>query len=598
MSKSRATLASDITTNIPDNTSGQITPEILRTQLQDIVDAAPNLVDEPPVTSVAGRTGAVTLAKADVGLGNVDNVADASKPVSTLQAAADAAVAAAAAADATTKANAAAAASVPTSYLDADGTLAANSDSKVATQKAVKTALAAKANTSSLGTAAALDVPATGDATTAQVVKGTDTRLSDARTPASHTHPSTAISDATAVGKAVLTAADAAAARTAIGAGTATGDVVAASNNAFTGINNFTKIPSWAWVDLAGGTALTNGVPYFDAISAIRTLTFTTAAPNGTTAANWAMLRLTVTGSVVLTIPSSIRVGSSSATPITTLTLSPGVHTLVWQYENGAWYLTDTVPSPVDLASGVTGLLPAANIGIDALEGPETAVASATTTDLGAVNSPLVSITGTTTITGFGTAAAGRIRRGRFTGILTLTHNATSLILPGGANITTAAGDRLEAVSLGSGNWVVYWYARADGRAVVGSSYDCLQFGTGSFNPSASTVYYFGMGGTANTSAGRNTVYAPYAGTVTACAIAIRRTGTDSTSWTLKLRINGAAGVTLGAVSSSSADFGWVFTGLSISVPAGAILEIESAATAWSSAPTNCVIAGRLLMQL
>jgi len=45
-----------------------------------------------PVTSVATRTGAITLVKGDVGLGSVDNVADASKPVSTAQAAADAAV--------------------------------------------------------------------------------------------------------------------------------------------------------------------------------------------------------------------------------------------------------------------------------------------------------------------------------------------------------------------------------------------------------------------------------------------------------------------------------------------------------------------------
>ncbi|WP_417480478.1 pyocin knob domain-containing protein [Maricaulis maris] len=37
------------------------------------------------VTSVAGRTGSVTLAKADVGLGNADNTSDASKPVSTAQ---------------------------------------------------------------------------------------------------------------------------------------------------------------------------------------------------------------------------------------------------------------------------------------------------------------------------------------------------------------------------------------------------------------------------------------------------------------------------------------------------------------------------------
>lgn len=36
-----------------------------------------------PVTSVAGKTGAVTLVKGDVGLGNVDNTSDANKPIST-----------------------------------------------------------------------------------------------------------------------------------------------------------------------------------------------------------------------------------------------------------------------------------------------------------------------------------------------------------------------------------------------------------------------------------------------------------------------------------------------------------------------------------
>lgn len=46
------------------------------------------------VQSVAGKTGVVILVKADVGLGNVDNTSDLNKPVSTAQAAADAAVAA------------------------------------------------------------------------------------------------------------------------------------------------------------------------------------------------------------------------------------------------------------------------------------------------------------------------------------------------------------------------------------------------------------------------------------------------------------------------------------------------------------------------
>lgn len=40
------------------------------------------------VTSVAGKQGVVSLVKADVGLSSVDNTSDASKPVSTAQAAA------------------------------------------------------------------------------------------------------------------------------------------------------------------------------------------------------------------------------------------------------------------------------------------------------------------------------------------------------------------------------------------------------------------------------------------------------------------------------------------------------------------------------
>ena len=88
-------------------------------------------------------------------------------------------------------------------------------------------------------------------------------------------------------------------------------------------------------------------------------------------------------------------------------------------------------------------------------------LASATTTDLGAQTTDNLRTTGTTTITGFGTAANGVTRDLRFAGALTLTHNATSLILPGGANIITAAGDTGTAKSLGSGNWVVTDFQRA-----------------------------------------------------------------------------------------------------------------------------------------
>lgn len=87
--------------------------------------------------------------------------------------------------------------------------------------------------------------------------------------------------------------------------------------------------------------------------------------------------------------------------------------------------------------------------------------ASASTVDLGAIASQNVRITGTTTITAFGTAAAGTFRRLRFADALTLTHNGTSLIVPGAANITTVAGDRCDVMSLGSGNWIVLAYVGA-----------------------------------------------------------------------------------------------------------------------------------------
>lgn len=98
-----------------------------------------------------------------------------------------------------------------------------------------------------------------------------------------------------------------------------------------------------------------------------------------------------------------------------------------------------------------------------------TSIASATTTDLSTASGYYVEITGTTTITGLGTEAAGVLRALRFSGILTLTHNTTSLILPGAANITTAAGDTALFVSEGGGNWRCIGYARASGEPVTAS---------------------------------------------------------------------------------------------------------------------------------
>lgn len=94
-------------------------------------------------------------------------------------------------------------------------------------------------------------------------------------------------------------------------------------------------------------------------------------------------------------------------------------------------------------------------------------IASATTTDIGAIDGLSHTVTGTTTITGLGTVAAGIWKVLIFEGALTFTHNGTSLILPGGANITTAAGDVAVLQSLGSGNWRCWTYTRASGLPVI-----------------------------------------------------------------------------------------------------------------------------------
>lgn len=89
-------------------------------------------------------------------------------------------------------------------------------------------------------------------------------------------------------------------------------------------------------------------------------------------------------------------------------------------------------------------------------------LASAATVDLGATAGSCHDVTGTTTITSLGsTGTAGLVKVLKFEGALTLTHNATSLILPGGANITTADGDMAQFTCEGSGNWRCNWYTVA-----------------------------------------------------------------------------------------------------------------------------------------
>lgn len=100
-------------------------------------------------------------------------------------------------------------------------------------------------------------------------------------------------------------------------------------------------------------------------------------------------------------------------------------------------------------------------------------IASASTTDIGSAAAESVEITGTTTITSFGTAPAGIRRELRFTGSLTIVHSS-SIQLPGAKNWQTAAGDVLTFRSLGSGQWIMTGHQSLDASRLTGTIPDAV----------------------------------------------------------------------------------------------------------------------------
>lgn len=84
-------------------------------------------------------------------------------------------------------------------------------------------------------------------------------------------------------------------------------------------------------------------------------------------------------------------------------------------------------------------------------------IASATNINIGSIGlGDYIHITGTTTITSFGVAGNAGVKRTLiFDSALTINHNASSLICPGGTNITTIAGTIIELVAESTNSWRV-----------------------------------------------------------------------------------------------------------------------------------------------
>jgi hypothetical protein len=139
---------------------------------------------------------------------------------------------------------------------------------------------------------------------------------------------------------------------------------------------------------------------------------------------------------------------------------------VVW-YQRAAALATTTAASTTEILTGTDTSKYATADAIAALWEKGSDVASAATVSLGEGN--LFHITGTTTITDidFATAKNGRGAWLIFDGALTLTHNSTTLVLPGAANLVTATGDRAYVMTDSGDNIYCMAYIKADGTAVA-----------------------------------------------------------------------------------------------------------------------------------
>ncbi len=150
----------------------------------------------------------------------------------------------------------------------------------------------------------------------------------------------------------------------------------------------------------------------------------------------------------------------------------------------------------VNHGSIASALLREANIGLSSgslltIDPDIASTASAATTDLASALEH--NITGTTTITAFSGVSGARYRV-VFSGSLTLTHHASSLILPGSSDIVTAPGDQAEIYMISSTTCRVKFF-KTSGEAVNSSS---LAVRLASKSASGSSVDFSGIPTSAN----------------------------------------------------------------------------------------------------
>ena len=174
------------------------------------------------------------------------------------------------------------------------------------------------------------------------------------------------------------------------------------------------------------------------------------------------------TGNGTVSETISLSVGQTII-PITLFTYTVGVKSL-FVYLNGVLQIlasdyTETNQTSITLISPATsgdilefvGIINLVQVITNTYDSVEQDVASQVTTDIGAVRTNFIQITGTTNISSFGSNFRGPIFI-RFSGVLTIT-NGPSLQLPGGVNLATTIGMNIlvtpKATSGAASGWIV-----------------------------------------------------------------------------------------------------------------------------------------------
>lgn len=125
-------------------------------------------------------------------------------------------------------------------------------------------------------------------------------------------------------------------------------------------------------------------------------------------------------------------------------------------------------------------------------------LASASTVDLASSDGERVVVSGTTTITSFGTGFVGCVREVAFTGVLTLVHSA-NIFLPGATNVITAVNDTYTFRCTASGQWTMVGASRPSAVGAVAKIGDTM---SGPLNITTSGVTAAGLTLTSATGTG------------------------------------------------------------------------------------------------